>query len=158
MMLKEEKHTAHAVAFAIELPSHQGQEPQIKKRLEADAAASAPSITLDKIKEKLQRAEQNRKQTLEFSNQYQQKDRQRSKQVNERKASIDQDKENTLKKVDTINKQADEKRSTFIEQKKQKAQKHLEKVDQVRKLKQQQREQETTDQKKQLDTKLDHAA
>lgn len=54
MMLKEEKHTAHAVAFAIDLGEKQlGGEPQIKKRLEADAAASGPSITLDKIKEKL---------------------------------------------------------------------------------------------------------
>lgn len=50
MMLKEEKHTANSVAFAIELPSHQGEEPQIKKRLEASAyAAAGPSITLDKI-------------------------------------------------------------------------------------------------------------
>ena len=54
-MLKEEKHTAHAVAFAIDLGEKQmGEEPQIKKRLEAGAqAASGPAITLDKIREKL---------------------------------------------------------------------------------------------------------
>jgi hypothetical protein len=71
MMLKEEKHTAHAVAFAIDLGEKTtGGEPQIKKRLEADAkAAHGPSITLDKIKEKLSRAEQKRKQTLQNSTQ-----------------------------------------------------------------------------------------
>lgn len=54
MMLKEEKHTAHAVAFAIDLGEKQtGGEPQIKKRLEAESAAQGPSITLDKIREKL---------------------------------------------------------------------------------------------------------
>ena len=53
-MLKEEKHTAHAVAFAIDLGEKQlGEEPQIKKRLEAGVAASGPAITLDKIREKL---------------------------------------------------------------------------------------------------------
>ena len=41
MMLKEEKHTAHSVAFAIDLGEKQtGEEPQIKKRLEADALAA----------------------------------------------------------------------------------------------------------------------
>lgn len=69
MMLKEEKHTANAVAFAVDLGEKQlkGEEPQIKKRLEADAAAQGPSITMDKIRERLQRAEQKRKQTLENS-------------------------------------------------------------------------------------------
>ena len=68
MMLKEEKHTANAIAFAVDLGEKQtAGEPQIKKRLEADAAAQGPSITLDKIREKLQRAEQKRKQTLENS-------------------------------------------------------------------------------------------
>ena len=68
-MLKEEKHTAHAVAFAVDLgEKHTEKEPQIKKRLEAEsAAAQGPSITLDKIKERLQKAEQKRKQTIENS-------------------------------------------------------------------------------------------
>ena len=124
MMLKEEKHTAHAIAFAVDLGTkNTGGEPEIKKRLEADAkAAQGPSITLDKIKEKLSRAEQKRKQTLQTSTQLQEKVRQRSQQVNERKASIDQEKENTLKNVEKVNRQADEKRTTFLEQKKSKAQ------------------------------------
>ena len=61
-MLKDEKHTAHAVAFSVDLGDrqHQGEEPQIKKRLEAGVAAQGPSLTLDKIQERLQRAEQKR--------------------------------------------------------------------------------------------------
>jgi hypothetical protein len=78
--------------------------------------------------------------------------------VNERKASIDQEKENTLKNVEKVNRQADEKRSTFLEQKKSKAQRHLEKVEEVRKLKKQQREQDAEKQKEQLDNKLEHAS
>lgn len=48
-MLKEEKHTANAVAFAIDLgeKNQAAEAPLIKKRLEA--APSAPSITLDQI-------------------------------------------------------------------------------------------------------------
>lgn len=80
MMLKEEKHTPHAVSFAIDLGEKKaGEEPQVKKRLEADAkAAQGPSITMDKIKQKLQKAEQKRKQTLDNSTQIQEKVRQRS--------------------------------------------------------------------------------
>ncbi len=58
MMLKEERHTAKAISFNVELGDHKlSQEPQIKKRLEAEAAAEPPQITLEQIKEKLQKAE-----------------------------------------------------------------------------------------------------
>jgi hypothetical protein len=64
MMLKEERHTAHAVAFSVDIPLKTSpyKEPNVKKRLEADAlAAKGPSITLDQIREKLIRAELKRK-------------------------------------------------------------------------------------------------
>ena len=51
----------------------------------------------------------------------QQKVRQRSKQVNERKASIDQEKENTMKNVEKVKREADEKRTNLLEQKVSKA-------------------------------------
>ena len=55
MMLKEERHTAKSIAFNVDLgdQSKNLKEPKIKKRLEEEAAAEPPQITLDKIKEKL---------------------------------------------------------------------------------------------------------
>lgn len=48
-MLQEEKHTAHAISFNVELPRNLNNDNiQIKKRLEADAeAAKSALFTLD---------------------------------------------------------------------------------------------------------------
>lgn len=35
MMLKQEKHTKHAISFEVELPKSTKHEPEIKKKLEA---------------------------------------------------------------------------------------------------------------------------
>jgi hypothetical protein len=61
-LLKEEKHTNNAIAFAVNLDSQRNNhhdEPQIKKRLEA-SSEPAP-ITLEQIREKLERAEEKRR-------------------------------------------------------------------------------------------------
>jgi len=98
MMLKEERHTAHAVAFSIEIPQKTTTEPQIKKRLEADAiAAKAPNLTLEQIRDKLEKADIKRKQKLDQSGSLNRKDRERSKKVNERKDSFYQERERRLK-------------------------------------------------------------
>jgi hypothetical protein len=72
MMLKEERHTPKAISFRIEIPDLQGQKnqlnpnPEVKKRLELSAqkAAQGPSITMDDINHKLQKAEEKRKLSL----------------------------------------------------------------------------------------------
>jgi hypothetical protein len=43
-------------------------EPDIKKKLEASKAALSPSLTLDKIEDKLKRAEEKRKMSLNHTN------------------------------------------------------------------------------------------
>lgn len=70
-MLKEERHTAHAISFEVDLGNQAKQHkvPKIKKRLEEEAAAEPPQITLDKIKEKLEKAEEKRKKNLNTAQQ-----------------------------------------------------------------------------------------
>ena len=49
LLIKDEKHTANAVAYAIELINPAkvtGEEPEIKKRLEAEVQ---PHITIEQI-------------------------------------------------------------------------------------------------------------
>ena len=54
-MLQEERHTANAISFNVQLNDQisNNQDPAIKKRLEAESAAQAPALTLDQIQEKL---------------------------------------------------------------------------------------------------------
>jgi len=65
-MLIEQKQTPHAIAFEVDLQqNHTGQDPEIKKRLEAESlAAQGPSITLDQIRDKLEKASMKRQTTL----------------------------------------------------------------------------------------------
>jgi hypothetical protein len=64
-MLIEEKHNKNSVAFRVDIgggANKENKEPEIKKRLELSAkAAKGPSITQEKISEKLNKAEQKRK-------------------------------------------------------------------------------------------------
>lgn len=61
-MLQEERQTAHAISFNVDLPRNGNHDNlQIKKRLEADAeAAKSAQFTMDQIQEKLKKAEQKR--------------------------------------------------------------------------------------------------
>jgi hypothetical protein len=66
MMLKEEKHTPSAVAFAVDGFGAQPiqEEPPIKKKLESYVNAAQPPLTLEAIAEKLQKAEEKRRLSL----------------------------------------------------------------------------------------------
>lgn len=69
MMLAEERHTPKAVSFRVILPTDNTkmkENPKVKKRLEQSAqkAAQGPQITIEDISNKLQRAEEKRKITL----------------------------------------------------------------------------------------------
>lgn len=88
---------AKPIAFEVELPkTNKIENPEIKKRLEADAqAATGPQITLEKIQQKLKKAEEKRRFTL--SNPTSRLDRKRVYKVSERKRSLDQQKEEELK-------------------------------------------------------------
>lgn len=48
MMLQEERHTSKGLSFNVDLGNNNKamQEPEIKKRLEQEAAAEPPHITL----------------------------------------------------------------------------------------------------------------
>ena len=161
MMLKEEKHTAHAVAFSVDIPlkSSPNKEPKIKKRLEADAlAAKGPSITLDQIKDKLIRAELKRKLSLESVYTLNRKDRERSKLVNERKASLDHERLKQLNgKYKRRHEYSDEKRTAVLEQRIKKAKIHLEKVEEIRQLKNKEKELDINNQRNELENKLENA-
>ena len=49
MTMTEEKHTPNAISFVIEMPVTKTTEvvPEIKKRLEDESAAYAPTVTLE---------------------------------------------------------------------------------------------------------------
>lgn len=69
MMLAEERHTPKAVSFRVILPVDNVKNkdiPEVKKRLELSAkkAAQGPQITIEDISNKLQRAEEKRKASL----------------------------------------------------------------------------------------------
>jgi DNA repair exonuclease SbcCD ATPase subunit len=129
LLIKDEKHTANAVAYAIELthPAKVGEEPEIKKRLEAEVQ---PSITIEQIQEKLQRAEEKRNlkkkaMTEEIEN--------KLTRVNERKASLEQAHAERIQiKVERDNSNAEQKRSSAIDSMKKKLNAHNSKVDHVR--------------------------
>lgn len=69
-ILQEERHTSKGLSFNVDLGNENrlSQEPQIKKRLEQEAAAEPPHITLQQIREKLERAEEKRRQNLNSNN------------------------------------------------------------------------------------------
>jgi hypothetical protein len=64
MTLIEEKQTANAIAFKVEMkgtsPTNADKEAGFRKRMELEAAAFAPAITLETIQTKLEKAEERR--------------------------------------------------------------------------------------------------
>lgn len=86
MMMKEEKHTPQAVSFEINFAGakHHFEDPQVKKRLEA--GSNAEPITLDKIEEKLHKAEERR---ASFKHSNSPPFEERREKVLERRASLE---------------------------------------------------------------------
>jgi hypothetical protein len=114
-MLQEDRHTANAISFNVDLPRNLTQgDIQIKKRLEADAeAARGAQLTIDDIQAKLKKAEQKRQNTLELNSK--RLDRKRAIRVNERKASLDEERAKQNGKFLKTLSQAEEKRTTTLE-------------------------------------------
>jgi hypothetical protein len=131
MSIKEEKQIPNAVAFEIELDSKPlNEDPQIKKKLEAAAEASV-TITFEQIQEKLQRAEEKRKQNMKGDVFIERKSR-----ANERKLSLEQEKQletqNKIAKVERDRSNAEMKRSTVMDGKLKKLADHNSKVLEVK--------------------------
>ena len=62
MMLQQEKEKANSVSFNVEIKRTTSTDnPSLRKRLEKESEAAAPALTLEKINEKLHKAEENRK-------------------------------------------------------------------------------------------------
>ena len=138
-VLKEEKHTPHAVAYSVlELApgpgySSSGEAPEIKKRLEAYSQPSP--ITESDIKEKLNRATQKRLNVLRnrVGPVSPRVAEERRRLALERKRAIDKETQQQLKKSEQEKLLADQKRKQTTEERQQKLRQHLARVESIAK-------------------------
>src|SRR6187397_2571400 len=88
MTMTEEKQTPNAISFIIEMPAGTTttEVPEIKKRLEAESAAFAPTTSLEQINAKLEKAENKRKLSLTHN----QGSEEKIKKVLQRKSTLEQ--------------------------------------------------------------------
>ena len=129
MLLQEERHNKNSVAFRVEIAQSNkaAQAPEIKKRLEAEANQPSLSITIEQINLKLQKAEEKRKLSLRHPSNL------RGEAVRERKGSLDQARNETLKlKVEAELLQAEQTRTIVALKKREKLRAHISKVEKRR--------------------------
>lgn len=138
MMLKEERHTPHAVAFKVDLEAPAGaEEPEIKKRLEAYASNEGELLSREAIAEKLKRAEEKRKQALLNKSGAASpiESEERRRRAKERKRAIDDRNLHHLKeKCERDIVQAEEKRKQTWEERRNKLRNHIAKVEKIREM------------------------
>jgi hypothetical protein len=145
-VLKEEKHTPHAVAYSVlDLapgPSTTGAQggytspsetPEIKKRLEAYSQPSP--LTESDIQEKLKRAEVKRNNVLRnrVGPGSPRVAEERRRLALERKRAIDHENQQQLKKAENEKLAADQKRKQTTEERKLKLRQHLARVESISK-------------------------
>jgi hypothetical protein len=131
MTMTEEKHTPNAISFVIEMPATKMTEmPEIKKRLEDESAAYAPTISLEQIEAKLMKAGEKRRLSL-----HQQSFEEKRNKVTERKSSLEQAALEHNTRIESTLSQAEKNREAKKAMKLQKIQEHLNKVDEIRKSK-----------------------
>lgn len=143
-VLKEEKHTPHAVAFSVLdiAPGPTGtqagysspnENPEIKKRLETYSQPAPP--TESDIQEKLNRAREKRANVLRnrvgpVSPRIAEE---RRRLALERKRAIDHENQQLLKKAENEKLAADQKRKQTTEERKLKLRQHLARVESISK-------------------------
>ncbi len=144
-VLKEEKHTPHAVAYSVldiaPAPSTNVQggytspseTPEIKKRLEAYSQPSPP--TESEIMEKLKRAEQKRQNVLRnrVGPVSPRVAEERRRLALERKRAIDHENQQQFKKSENEKLAAEQKRKQTTEEKQLKLRQHLARVESISK-------------------------
>ena len=157
MMLKEERHTPHAVAFKVNFIDVKNianqEEPEIKKKLES-YAAQGPALTLELIQEKLHKAEEKRKLSQpQPSPKYQE----RRLAAIEKKKTLDQENAKHRAKVERDLSEAHEKRRMTREQRKQKLREHIAMVEVRRKEQAVKRKTSTENMMQQIEKKMEVA-
>lgn len=168
MLLKEEKHTKSAVSFKVmdlnTYPSSSAAaSPEIKRRLEAYAhhVGSENELSREAIQEKLDRAEENRKQALlnrtDACSPRQAEERRRA--AKERKMAIDErNLTKTKRKCERGIMHAAEKRLQTQEDRRHKLRQHIAKVEEIRREQAERRQSSVEQLKQELEKKLDIAA
>lgn len=158
MMLKEERHTPSAVAFAVDISKQVPtlEEPEIKKKLESYTKA-AQGPTLESIEEKLRRAEEKRK--LSLVNQNSPRVIERRQRVMERKRMSDaKQKQLGIEKLERDLSGAHEKRMATNARKMQKLRSHIAKVEEIRKVQAYRKKSSSENLMQQIEKKLDLAS
>lgn len=115
-MLREERSTPKAVSFEVLLPEQSKATPipEIAKRLEAESS-NLPKISLEDIQQKLQKAEEKRRMSLNQSNSPQFEERRN--RVQQRKRSLEQSALDQLnKKIENDLVQAEQKRQNAMQE------------------------------------------
>ena len=154
MLLQEEKHTAQAISFAVNL-NNQGkshtEDPEVKKRLEA--ANSHQNLTLDQINEKLKKAEEKRlscRRTADIND--------RRSRVNERKAEFENGLvQKLVAKAERDHSNAEQKRSENIVHVVRRVRNHNMKVNEVHARKSSQEKKALESKKEKLEKRLNLA-
>ena len=163
-VLKEVKHTPHAVAYKVldlAAPSMQQSEmPEIKKRLEAYSQTPSPQISEEDIANKLKRAEEKRKKVLlsrggPVSPRVQEE---RRRAAMERKKCLQETNLLLRKKVEQDITQADEKRRQTTEERRNKLRQHIAKVEKIAKEQAHIRKSSSEKLKQEIDSKLQKAS
>ena len=170
-VLKEEKHTPHAVAYKVldiaappmSSTSTSGHSPEtvpeIKKRLEAMSQAPSPQISEADITNKLNRAAEKRKVVLmnrggPVSPRVQEE---RRKAAMYRKKVIDESNLLLRKKVEQEITQAEEKRRQTTEERRNKLRQHIAKVEKIAKEQAHIRKSSSEKLKHEIESKLEKA-
>jgi hypothetical protein len=170
-VLKEEKHTPHAVAYKVldiaappmsstSTSGHSHETvPEIKKRLEAMSQAPSPQISEADITNKLNRAAEKRKVVLmnrggPVSPRVQEE---RRKAAMYRKKVIDESNLLLRKKVEQEITQAEEKRRQTTEERRNKLRQHIAKVEKIAKEQAHIRKSSSEKLKHEIESKLEKA-
>jgi len=160
-VLKEEKHTAKAISFNVELNKTHDKpltekDMKAKQRLEAVSAAPHPTITLSTIQEKLKRADERRMATL--NNLMYPKLEVKVMKTQERKASRDSAEKEKIKQTLTRElSRAEEKRTITLGEKIKKVTDHNKRVEQVKNFINHKTKKETETEKQKLQEKMTKA-
>lgn len=167
LVLKEEKHTPHAVAYKVldlaapSMGSSSGEtSPEIKKRLEAYSSVPAPQISEADINNKLKRAEEKRRNVLKMrggpvSPRAQEE---RRKAAIQRKKAIDESSVLLRKKFEADINMAEEKRRQTTEERRNKLRQHIAKVEKIAKEQAHIRKSSSEKLKMEIECKLEKAS
>ena len=129
--LIEEKKTENSVSFVVDVSAGGSvqAEPEVKKRLEEQSQIEPPAVSLEQIEAKLEKAEEKRRASLHKPHGFDEK----LTKVLERKSSLEKQALEHNTKIEASLHKAEENREQILNEKVEKVQAHLTKVDEVRK-------------------------